>query len=68
MSREDKSDLGKEILSYRKPTTLFPSFKESVTIKLTRASEGTTLEYLTYDRYPDDFRRKMNTGFSWKKG
>lgn len=55
MSKKDKSDLVREILSYRKPATLFPSFKESVTMKLTRASEGTTLEYLTYDRYPDNY-------------
>ena len=54
MSSKDKADLEREILSYRKPATLFPTFKESVTIKLTRASEG-TLEYLTYNRYHDGY-------------
>jgi len=55
ISSKEKTELEREILSYRKPATLFPSFKESVTIKLTRASEGTTLEYLTYDRYPHNY-------------
>lgn len=55
MSSKDKTDLEREILSYRKPATLFPTFKESVTMKLTRASQGTTLQYLTYDRYPDNY-------------
>jgi len=70
MSRKDKSDLEREILSYRKPATLFSSFKESVTIKLTRASEGTTLEYLTYDRYPDnyDFRKEKEYRIVFDEG
>lgn len=55
MSSKDKADLVREIVSYRKPATLFPSFKESVIMKVTRASEGTTLEFLTYDRYPDNY-------------
>lgn len=70
MSKKDKADLEREILSYRKPATLFPSFKESVTIKLTRASEGTTLEYLTYDRYPDgyDFTKEKEHRIVFDKG
>lgn len=55
MSKKDKTNLEREILSYRKPAILFSTFKESVTMKLTRASEGTVLEYLTYDRYPDGY-------------
>jgi hypothetical protein len=55
MPKKDKADLEREIVSYRKPATLFPTFKESVTMKLTRANEGTTLEYLTYDRYRDNY-------------
>lgn len=60
LSKKDKMDLEREIVSYRKPATLFPSFKESVIIKLTRESEGTKLEYRTYDRYPDgyDFKKE----------
>jgi len=55
LSNKDKTDLEREIVNYRKPATLVPSFKESVSMKLTRATEGTTLEYLTYDRYPDGY-------------
>lgn len=70
MSSKDKTDLEREILSYRKPATLFPTFKESVTMKLTRASEGTTLEYLTYDRYPDnyDFTKEKEHRIVFDKG
>ena len=53
LSRKDRADLEREILCYRKPATLFPSFKKSVSIKLTKAPEGTTIEYLSYDRYPE---------------
>lgn len=55
MSKADKTNLEKEIVSYRKPATLFPTFKESVIMKLTSQSEGTTIEYLTYDRYPENY-------------
>ncbi|MHA1971405.1 MAG: abortive infection system antitoxin AbiGi family protein [Candidatus Hodarchaeales archaeon] len=55
MSGKDRSDLQREIVSYRKPATLFPSFKESVTLQITATSDGTKLEYLTYDRYPDGY-------------
>jgi hypothetical protein len=54
-SGKDKADLEREILSYRKPATLFPTFKESTTMKLSGGHQGTTLEYLTYDRYPDGY-------------
>jgi len=70
MPRKDKSDLQREILSYRKPATLFPSFKESGIMKITRAPEGTSLEYLTYDRYPDnyDFRREKEHRIIFEDG
>ncbi len=70
LSHKDKTDLEKEIVSYRKPATLFPSFKESVTMKLTKATAGTTLEYLTYDRYPDgyDFTKENEHRIVFDKG
>jgi hypothetical protein len=55
MSRLEKEKLEREILSYRKPASLFHTFQESVTIKMSRASEETTIEYLTYDRYPENY-------------
>jgi hypothetical protein len=55
MSKTQKKDLEREILSYRKPATLFSTFKQSVIIKLTRDPQGTRIEYLTYDRYPDNY-------------
>jgi len=70
MAKNDKMNLEREILSYRKPATLFHTFKESVTMKLTRASEGTTLKYLTYDRYPDgyDFTEEREHRIVFDKG
>ena len=70
LSRKDKANLEREILSYRKPATLFPTFKESVTMKVSTSSEGTTLEYLTYDRYPDgyDFTNEKEHRIVFDKG
>lgn len=60
LDKREKSQLEKEIVSFRKPASLFPSFRESVTMKITRASSGTKIEYLTYDRYKEgyDFRKE----------
>lgn len=55
LSAKEKADLEKEIVAYRKPATLFPSFKESVITKLIRTSEGVNVEYLTYDRYQEGY-------------
>lgn len=55
LSAEAKKDLEKEILTYRKPATLFPSFKESVITELTRTSKGMKVKYLTYDRYQEGY-------------
>ena len=55
LSASEKTDLEKEIVSYRKPAFLFPSFRESVITKITRDTEGVSIEYLTYDRYPEGY-------------
>jgi len=64
------STLEREIVSYRKPATLFPSFKESVIIQLTRAPEGTKLDYLTYKSYPDgyDFTKEKEHRIVFNEG
>jgi len=60
LSKEERSQLEKEIVSFRKPASLFPSFRESVITKITRVSKGVEVEYLTYDRYEEgyDFKRE----------
>lgn len=60
MKKRQKSELEKEIVSFRKPASLFPTFRESVITKITRDSDGVKVEYLTYDRYPEgyDFRKE----------
>ena len=70
MSAKDKANLEKEILSYRKPATLFPSFKKSVVMKITTVNQETRLEYLTYDRYPDnyDFTKEKEHRIIFDKG
>jgi len=66
LNRAQRSQLVKEIVSFRKPASLFPSFRQSITMKLTRASDGTTIEYLTYDRYREGYHfiRRTNLGLS----
>lgn len=70
LSQPEKSELEQEIINYRKPATLFASFKEPI-MKLTRAAERTKLEYLSrYDRYPDgyDFRKENEFRIVFAKG
>ncbi len=69
-SKQEKADLEREIISYRKPATLFTTFKKSVTMKLTRTPQETTIEYLAYDRYPDnyDFRKENEYRIVFDKG
>lgn len=61
LSADETQMLQREITSYRKPASLFPSFMYSVThiINFNRA-EGTTTDFFTYDRYPVgyDFRNE----------
>jgi len=70
LSAKEKADLAKEIVSYRKPATLFSSFKESVITKLTRTSEGINVEYLTYDRYQEgyDFTKENEYRIVFEEG
>ncbi len=70
LSVKEKEDLEKELLTYRKPATLFPSFKESVITKLIRTPEGVNVEYLTYDRYPEgyDFTKEHEYRITFDEG
>lgn len=55
---EMPEEIKREITSFRKPASLFPSFKYSVTHIINFASEGVTTDIFTYNRYPEgyDFR------------
>lgn len=55
LSETNRKLLIKEIVSYRKPATLFPSFKESISIEVQQTSNGTKVKYLTYDRYDEGY-------------
>lgn len=55
LSEKQKRELVKEITSYRKPASLFSTFKKSVITKITTVENETVLQYLTYNRYPDDY-------------
>ena len=53
--KERLKDLQKEITSYRKPASLFPNFKNSIQVQLSRKNGEVTVEYFTYNRYPDNY-------------
>ena len=59
---EIPKEMQKEIASYRKPASLFPSFKYSVShiIKFD-SKKGVTTDFFTYNRYPEgyDFRNEQ---------
>jgi hypothetical protein len=69
LSKTRKVELEREIVSYRKPATLFSTFKESVTMKMTTYTNCLKLEYLTYDRYNDnyDFRKENEYRITFEK-
>jgi hypothetical protein len=55
LSSEKRRDLEKEILSYRKPATYFPTFKSSVVAKIMGAPSGRAVEFIKYDRYDEGY-------------
>ncbi len=70
LDKGQKSKLEKEIVSFRKPASLFPSFRQSVTMKITRASNETKIEHLTYDRYKEghNFRKENEYRIIFNEG
>ena len=55
LSPDRRKDCEKEILTYRKPATLFSTFKNSVMAKITVAPSGGAVEFLRYNRYPEGY-------------
>ncbi len=52
---DKREDCEKEILTYRKPSTLFPTFKNSVMAKITVAPSGGTVDLIKYNRYEEGY-------------
>lgn len=48
-------ELQDEIVSYRKPATLFPSFLKLTTIQISKNKEGLSAQRYTYNRYPERY-------------
>ncbi len=69
-SSRHNPQLQKEIVSYRKPATLFPSFRESVTMRLSKTSSEFNIKYLTYDRYKEgyDFTNEQEHRIVFEEG
>jgi len=52
---EEKREIEKEILHFRKPATLFPSFKNSPIAKVEKSSGRFDMTLWTYDRYAEGY-------------
>ena len=63
-------ELQDEIVNYRKPATLFPSFLELTTIEIKKSLEGLSAKHYTYDRYPEgyDFRKENEHRITFDEG
>ncbi len=70
LSPDKRKDCEKEILTYRKPSTCFPTFKNSVMAKITVASTGGTVELIKYNRYEEgyDFTKENEYRISFNEG
>jgi hypothetical protein len=55
LSPEEKKKLEKEILYFRKPASLFPSFKKPYIAKVVKKTGELDFSISTYDRYPDEY-------------
>ncbi len=60
----------KEILAYRKPSTMFSTFKNSVMAKITVTSTGGTVDLIKYNRYPKgyDFTKEQEHRIIFDEG
>lgn len=70
LSQEERKIIKREIVSYRKPAALFPSFITSVTAIVSKFSDGIEVQYFTYDRYPTgyDFTLENEYRITFKEG
>lgn len=55
LSQEEKRKLEQEILHFRKPATLFPSFKKSPIAILHKSTDKLEMTLWTYDRYAEEY-------------
>jgi hypothetical protein len=55
LNKGEKSKLAKEIVSFRKPAKLFPSFRKSVTHIIQFGSGKPQTSYFTYNRYAEGY-------------
>ena len=67
---EKHKELQDEIVNYRKPATLFPSFRKLTTIQINRTADELTARRYTYNRYPEgyDFRKEKEWRIIFNKG
>lgn len=67
---EEHKELQDEIVRYRKPATLYPSFLKLTTIEINRTPEGLTAKHYTYDRYPKgyDFTKENEYRIAFNEG
>ncbi len=67
---DKREDCEKEILMYRKPVKLFPTFKNSVMAKITVAQSEGTVEFIRYNRYPEgyDFTKEYEYRIAFDEG
>jgi len=67
---EKHKELQDQIVSYRKPATLFSSFLRLTTIEIKRTQEGLTAKHYTYNRYPEgyDFNKEREYRLVFKEG
>lgn len=63
-------ELQDEILTYRKPSTYFPNFRNSVQLHINKTVTETIRSLIKYDGYPDnyDFRQENEHRISFQKG
>lgn len=67
---EKHKELQDEIVSCRKPATLFPSFLRLTTIEIKRTQGGLTAKHYTYNRYPEgyDFTKEKEYRLVFNEG
>jgi hypothetical protein len=55
LSMTEKIQIERNITNFRKPARLFKSFNDSVTIIMSHSSQGSNIQYWTYNRYPENY-------------
>lgn len=55
LTKEERAELEREILAYRKPAKLFPSFAKSVTAVIQSTGQQSDVKFIKYDRYEENY-------------